>query len=540
MIQPIYTSVSNAQTVSCGPKRKVIKSEPIPLFKENYFKEFRTELEKAKARANLGIGDAYTLQWGNIKGRIEDNADLTDFIKNQWTYYYKSQYSDIVINNVKEALDYVLYYVQTFESNDALVSELQGSVRDLRTDLGKLNDDLTELINQKQEQTDLSFQQVNDKLTNLDNDISSINDSIATINDAIENIDVDKNIANWINANLAKSPTIQIAEKIIETIVPKEPTEEDPSTEETLITIEKYFDLKISKQENNAVQVLADGLYVEDLSGKLGEVEETANTAKTTADENAEAIKDINGKLIYDTNLPESTESTSFEGLTVGQIKDKTLSEILDDVLFPPTVRDLVQPQLLLQGTPNNIIEFGSQMSYPVIKFVKGDAGEINNQSIKLLKDGQEVYAYSSIGNYSFVASVSYDDGEYLLNNRNEETTKRIDAGTLTFEYPLVVTYPWYAGNEDGLVKQQLVPFGQRTDELDFDLSSYAKIMIPGEHSEIMSLRVNAGLGFLDVNEHAWTKEENTILNGVAYQVWTKNEPYYTVLPHKIILKLEL
>jgi hypothetical protein len=34
--------------------------------------EYRTELEKAKVRKNLGIADEISLQWGNISGFIEN------------------------------------------------------------------------------------------------------------------------------------------------------------------------------------------------------------------------------------------------------------------------------------------------------------------------------------------------------------------------------------------------------------------------------------------------------------------------------------
>lgn len=76
MIQPIYTSVSNADIVSCGKRGSIIKSDPIPLLRDNYLGEYRTELEKAKVRKNLGILDSQVLKWGNISGYIEKQEDL--------------------------------------------------------------------------------------------------------------------------------------------------------------------------------------------------------------------------------------------------------------------------------------------------------------------------------------------------------------------------------------------------------------------------------------------------------------------------------
>jgi hypothetical protein len=124
MIQSIYAAVSNGNQVSCGKRIPKYQAMPIPLMKSNYLGEFRTQLEKAKARRNLGIGDEYTLTWGNITGHIEDNRDLAQFIENQWKYEYVSPYIQQEIKNVKQALDYALYYVSTYEANDQAVQNL--------------------------------------------------------------------------------------------------------------------------------------------------------------------------------------------------------------------------------------------------------------------------------------------------------------------------------------------------------------------------------------------------------------------------------
>jgi hypothetical protein len=50
------------------------------LLRNNYLGEYRTELEKAKVRKNLGIADEMSLQWGNITGHIEDATVLVDYV----------------------------------------------------------------------------------------------------------------------------------------------------------------------------------------------------------------------------------------------------------------------------------------------------------------------------------------------------------------------------------------------------------------------------------------------------------------------------
>jgi hypothetical protein len=85
MIQSIYTSVSNADVIPCK-KGQTIKSEPIPLLRDKYLGEYRTELEKAKVRKNLGISDSDNLQWGNIKGFVEEQKDLVTYVESKWLY----------------------------------------------------------------------------------------------------------------------------------------------------------------------------------------------------------------------------------------------------------------------------------------------------------------------------------------------------------------------------------------------------------------------------------------------------------------------
>ena len=61
------------------PTIKIIPTET-PKFnflqRRNYLGEFSSEFDKARVRANLGIPDEYSLNWGNIKGTVESQKDL--------------------------------------------------------------------------------------------------------------------------------------------------------------------------------------------------------------------------------------------------------------------------------------------------------------------------------------------------------------------------------------------------------------------------------------------------------------------------------
>ena len=85
MIHSIYTSVTNADIVS-GNKGTVITSEPIPLLRDKYLGEYRTALEKARVRRNLGIPEENDLSWGNIGGFIEDSEALVNYVESKSAY----------------------------------------------------------------------------------------------------------------------------------------------------------------------------------------------------------------------------------------------------------------------------------------------------------------------------------------------------------------------------------------------------------------------------------------------------------------------
>lgn len=56
MLNHTYTNVNNANLVDCNKKPRV-HSLPTPLLRNNFLGEYRTELDKKKVLANLGIDD---------------------------------------------------------------------------------------------------------------------------------------------------------------------------------------------------------------------------------------------------------------------------------------------------------------------------------------------------------------------------------------------------------------------------------------------------------------------------------------------------
>ena len=521
MIQPIYTSVSNADIKPCGKKGHLIKSEPIPLLRNNYLGEYRTELERAKVRKNLGIADEQSLLWGNIEGTIEAQKDLVQYVEQKWTYT-----SDVVenINTVKDALDYALFFIGQYEANTEEIEELKVNISNIRTSITVLKEELEEEIESNR-----------NSINNLSEKITQINEEIENINESIKNIDVDKNIQNWITNSLRNSKTIEI---------------KDDNTIEVILSQQEDNAIHLIQQEIPPVEeesstVVLPGIYVKDLEPSLTEVKEEVKEVQeaqkntdSKVSSNTENITNIQTSLetiaIYQTELPNDTTSTVLQGTTVEKLKGKPFNEIIDTLLFPTVVRELVYPQLYYSFT-SQIVEVGSTLLAPTLTFIKNDAGEETSriETVTYNESPVESETYDSIGVYVHSGTVNYAAGEYLVNNKGEVTDKRVEAGSLSTIAQVTATYPWYSGNTNSLIKQDLVPFGQSSGIITFSLDGKAIIKLPGSNTQLNSFTVDGGLGYLNVDLSGW-KTSTEYINGFPYKVWTKNDTYSSALPHQI------
>lgn len=63
--------------------------------KENLFSELISDYQRAVARFNLGIGEEYSLVWGNITGNIKNQEDLYEFLINSLNSYVDDYTGDV-------------------------------------------------------------------------------------------------------------------------------------------------------------------------------------------------------------------------------------------------------------------------------------------------------------------------------------------------------------------------------------------------------------------------------------------------------------
>lgn len=519
MIQSIYTSVSNADIVPCGKKGQKISSDPIPLLRNNYLGEYRTELEKAKVRKNLGIADEQSLLWGNLEGHVEEQKDLVDYIEGKWEYHHAISED---INTVAEALDYVIYFVSNFKSDNESISQLKDDVIRIDKDI----EDVNTLIEETKQALEESIQGNADDIEALEEALEKTNEAIKKLNEGLGNINVDANILAWIQKSVEGSDTITL---------------EDDTTLKVII----------SQVQGNAITI-NEGLYVKDFSVEIGNNTEKLGELETKVENNSKAIESLETSNTYQTELtPETTVPNSVGGISSGtKVSDlvgKTLTEILDTMLFPTYVRPLIYPSIYYSTLPE-LVEVGSTIERPELVFVKGDAGEeiVEQREDKLINpSGMEVSSetYNVFGLYTYKGKVFYNEGEELLDNKNEPSGQKISAGSISTELSVTAVYPWYTSSKNGdqpETKQNLVRFGE-SEEIEFSLSGQAQIWLPGDNSNINSLTVNIGLGeYLNVDWNGWSGPVTIPYNGINYKVWTKNNTYSAILSHKIKFKLAL
>lgn len=219
------------------------------------------------------------------------------------------------------------------------------------------------------------------------------------------------------------------------------------------------------------------------------------------------------------------------QGTKVSDLKGKAFSTILDKLLFPVLVRELVQPYVV-SNVSSQLVEVSSPIIPASTTFIKGDAGEITSKTDSITHNDQAYTesTYTELGDYIYKVVIDYSAGEYLIDDRGQTTDKRIEAGSINKTVATIsATYPWYYNTHKGT----LVKYGTQSNIMEINLSGKAVIKIPGANSTLDSLKVNGGLGFLEIDMSGWTKSIEQI-NDYTYQVWTKNDSYASELPHQI------
>ena len=170
MLNHTYTSVKNANLVDCG-KKQHIPSQPSPLLKDNFLGEFRTELDKKKVLANLGIATSLSLEWANIKGNIGENKELINELNARTTYVTKvGDFKNSVISII-DGIKYLETIVggeqEGEEEQNQRLTDLETLTGELVTDLEEVKEYLTETIEVNIDKLEEDLRTITEKVNNI-------------------------------------------------------------------------------------------------------------------------------------------------------------------------------------------------------------------------------------------------------------------------------------------------------------------------------------------------------------------------------------
>lgn len=160
MLNHTYTSVKNANLVDCGRKQH-IPSQPTPLLKENFLGEFRTELDKKKVLAALGIATELSLEWGNIKGDIGDSAQLINELD------VRTKYISALDGMNKTIGDGIAYLESIVGGEDRRISEVEEKLKTLQSEVTKVQTHLTDTVDVNIEKLQKGLEAISKSVENI-------------------------------------------------------------------------------------------------------------------------------------------------------------------------------------------------------------------------------------------------------------------------------------------------------------------------------------------------------------------------------------
>ena len=169
MLNPLHASVKNANLVDCG-KKQHISSKPIPLLKDNFLGEFRTELDKKKVLANLGIATSLSLEWEYIQGDIGRSKALMQELDTRTKYISEIDgFQKSVIEGLKYLETIIGSEVDDETEQNNRLEVLEYSLQNLNKSLNDLQDYLSNTVELNISTLEQALQDVSDKVNNITN-----------------------------------------------------------------------------------------------------------------------------------------------------------------------------------------------------------------------------------------------------------------------------------------------------------------------------------------------------------------------------------
>lgn len=294
-----------------------------------------------------------------------------------------------------------------------------------------------------------------------------------------------------------------------------------------------------------------------------GDLKERLENIETVIEENelviSRALNELNdtkasiSDTLYSTNLGDLAMPNSVGGISAGttanSLKNKTMTQLLDDLLFPTVYPTYVSPYCTISKSSPTVFEVGSaapQASSFTTTFNRGNiylnGVEQNSRAGELISSSSYIYHTSdteanktlpskvALGNTIYYYKAAYSQGPAPLDNKGN-AYESLAQGTVTSNtretnHPntnksvtINGTYPWFAStvNSGVYTKQDLVAWNNTTGSMStgsFTVRAQAKdasknnrqtFILPREAQTIEVL--NTLSGDWEDTKSQWTKE---------------------------------
>lgn len=167
MLNHTYTSVKNANLVDCG-KKQHIPSEPMPLLRDKFLGEYRTELDKKKVLANLGIVTDLTLEWEFIKGDIGRSEALMKELDS------RTKYISDIDGFQKSLVDGIRYLEGVIGGEEEGEKEQNDRLQALEELTNDISNDLEELSTYLEETIEVDINKLEERLNTVTEKVNNI------------------------------------------------------------------------------------------------------------------------------------------------------------------------------------------------------------------------------------------------------------------------------------------------------------------------------------------------------------------------------
>lgn len=169
MLNHTYTSVKNANLVDCG-KKQHIPSQPLPLLRENFLGEYRTELDKKKVLSNLGIATELSLEWEFIKGDIGRSTALMAELDSRTKYISKIDgFQKTLIEGIQYLENIIGGDQESEKEQNTRISNLETQCQNINTELETLKEYLRDDIEINISNITTQLETITEKVNNITN-----------------------------------------------------------------------------------------------------------------------------------------------------------------------------------------------------------------------------------------------------------------------------------------------------------------------------------------------------------------------------------